>query len=83
MLGGHLPEEVAPDVLIREDALGVDPLADSEKVVEARVQLAEVGRGQGMGLGPVRSAGEEVEEGRREAREVIPVRDGEVEGTAR
>lgn len=83
MLARHLPEEMAPDVFVREDALRVDPLADSEEVVEARVQLAEVGGGQGMGLGPMRSAGKEVEEGRGEAREVIPVGDRKVEGTAR
>lgn len=79
LLGRNLSQQVTLDVLVREDLLRVDPLADGEEVVKARVEFAQVGGRQGVGLGPMGFAGEEREEGRRELSKVRAIRYRQVE----
>lgn len=70
------------DVLVREDSFGIDALADGEEVVEARIQLAQVGGREGVGLGPVRLAGEERKQDRGESSKVVAVGYGKIKRPA-
>lgn len=79
----NLAEQVPLDVLVREDLFRIDTLAHGEEVVKARVELAQVGRRQSMGLGPVRLAGEERKQDRGESSKVVAVGHGEIERPAR
>jgi hypothetical protein len=71
-----------PNIRIDKHSFRVNPLTNSEEVVEFGVETAEVGRAEGVRFGPVRTAGEGDEEG-TEGGEEGAVGDGEVEGAVK
>lgn len=56
VLGAGLAKDVALDVFVAEEAVGVVLFEHADKVVEAWVELAQVVRPEGVGLCPMRPA---------------------------
>lgn len=73
VLWSVLPEKVAFDIRVAEQAVGINALDELDEVIEVRINLAQVVRSQWVSLRPVRLTGV-AKHDLLEPREELPVR---------